>query len=284
MSSSTLLIVFVDMPSVKKGMILPFSCFDSVCGHALGENLFIFTLLIVRVDIAGSRIDLSYRMKIIARNAGIGGRVVTEKAFNCSSTFELIQTTAVEGAECNIITDYKFNSILKLCYRMLRSNSCFMVMEPLDYTSIIYFQFPEKECDAFSKTSGNATKLALGKPQAIILEDRKKMSNPTGEEKRARQKEKESERSWRDRGQSLEVIIHVSVSTKREDSTDIICRNQQLLDSIANCRDKTMTLYQERVAGMYSALPYALAQVRRKDFNYKNVIRIQTPKLVSFSI
>ncbi|TXG68838.1 hypothetical protein EZV62_003773 [Acer yangbiense] len=111
------------------------------------------------------------------------------------------------------------------------------------------------------QTSGNATKLALGKPQAIILEDRKKMSNPTGEEKRARQKEKESERSWRDRGQSLEVIIHVSVSTKREDSTDLIRRNQQLLDSTANCRNKTTVLYQERVAGMYSALPYALAQV-----------------------
>ncbi|KAK0598336.1 hypothetical protein LWI29_033801 [Acer saccharum] len=52
----------------------------------------------------------------------------------------------------------------------------------------------------------------LGKPQAIILEDKKKMSNPTGEEKRARQKEKESERSWRDRGQSPEVVIRVSAN------------------------------------------------------------------------
>ncbi|TXG68864.1 hypothetical protein EZV62_003799 [Acer yangbiense] len=46
-----------------------------------------------------------------------------------------------------------------------RSISCFMVMEPLDYTSIIWFQFPEKECDAFPKASGNAAKLGV-----VVLE------------------------------------------------------------------------------------------------------------------
>ncbi|KAK1577772.1 hypothetical protein Q3G72_024672 [Acer saccharum] len=60
----------------------------------------------VRVDIAGSRIDLSYRMKIIARNA-----------------VDNFKTTVVEGAECNIITDYTrkvkflFRGIRK-CYKI----------------------------------------------------------------------------------------------------------------------------------------------------------------------
>ncbi|KAK1578405.1 hypothetical protein Q3G72_030045 [Acer saccharum] len=69
-------------------------------------------------------------------------------------------------------------------------------------------------------------------------------------------------------------------------STDLIRRNQQLLDSIANCRNKTTVLYliDEIAAGIFSALPYALAQVRRKDFNYKNVILTETLKLVSFSV
>ncbi|TXG46460.1 hypothetical protein EZV62_028038 [Acer yangbiense] len=68
-----------------------------------------------------------------------------------------------------------------------RSNSYFMVMEPLDYTSIIWFQFPEKECGAFPKASGNATKLA-----ALVLS-----------------------------------TVFWQAGTKREDPTDLIRRNQQ---------------------------------------------------------
>ncbi|TXG46461.1 hypothetical protein EZV62_028039 [Acer yangbiense] len=47
-----------------------------------------------------------------------------------------------------------------------------------------------------------------------------------------------------------------SSSLYQEDSTDLICRNQRLLDGTANCRVKTMVFfYLETAAGMYSALP-----------------------------